>query len=271
MTKPYAEVIGDPIAQSKSPLIHGFWLNALGIDADYRKTRVTPEELPAYFADRRADPAWRGCNITIPHKIAALDHVEDRGGIRQSIGAINCVLRADDSDALIGTNTDVGGFAAPIAGLDLTGRHVAVIGAGGAARAVLYGLARLGVGRVTILNRNPLKAAALLATFGLKGDAVPLNSPLPPVALLANTSALGMQGQPPLEIDLSPLPEDAVVYDIVYAPLETELLAQAHDRGLDTVDGLEMLVGQAALAFELLFGAEPPRERDDELRGLLTA
>lgn len=266
----YAEVIGDPIAHSKSPLIHGFWLDALGIDADYRATHVTPDGLAAFFDARRSDPAWRGCNITIPHKQAALDFVEDRGGVRASIGAINTVVRAEDG-ALIGTNTDAGGFYAPIAGLPLEGAHAVVIGAGGAARAILFALARIGIGRVTIQNRNVLKAAALLSQFGLKGDAVPLGSPLPPAALVVNASALGMTGQPPLDLDLSPLPEDAVVYDVVYAPLETDLLAQARARELDTVDGLEMLVGQAALAFELFFGAEPPRDRDDELRALLTA
>jgi shikimate dehydrogenase len=265
----YAEVIGDPIAHSKSPLIHGFWLKALDIDAEYRATHVTPDELPGYFESRRADPNWRGCNITLPHKQAALDHVEDRGDVRGSIGAINTVVRAEDG-ALVGTNTDAGGFYAPIAGLDLEGRHAVVIGAGGAARAVLFALSKLGIGRVTILNRNVLKAAALLSSFGIKGDAVPLGSPLPPADLLVNASALGMTGQPPLELDLSRLPEDAVVYDIVYAPLETALLAQARDRDLDTVDGLDMLIGQAALAFELFFGAEPPRDRDDELRDLLT-
>jgi len=265
----YAEVIGDPIAHSKSPLIHGFWLNALGIDAEYRAAHVTPAALADYFESRRADPAWRGCNITIPHKQAALDHVEDRGDVRGSIGAINTVVRAEDG-ALIGTNTDAGGFYAPIAGLDLEGRHAVVIGAGGGARAILFALSRVGIGRVTILNRNVLKAAALLSSFGVKGDAVPLGSPLPPADLLVNASALGMAGQPPLDLDLSPLPEDAVVYDIVYTPLETPLLAQARDRALDTVDGLDMLIGQAALAFELFFGAEPPRERDEELRALLT-
>ncbi|MBB5711124.1 shikimate dehydrogenase [Sphingomonas xinjiangensis] len=267
---PYAEVIGDPIAQSKSPLIHGFWLKALGIDAEYRATHVTPEGLADYFATRAADPAWRGCNITLPHKIAALDHVDDRGSVRDSIGAINTVIRGEDG-ALIGTNTDAGGFYAPIAGLELEGQHAVVIGAGGAARAILFALSRVGIGRVTILNRNVLKAAALLARFGIKGDAVPLGSPLPPAELLVNASALGMVGQPPLDLDLSPLPGDAVVYDAVYAPLETDLLAQARERDLDTVDGLEMLVGQAALAFEMFFGAEPPRDGDDELRALLTA
>ena len=268
LTTGYAEVIGDPIAHSKSPLIHGFWLDALEIDAEYRAVRVAPEGLADYFAARRADPAWRGTNITIPHKQAALDLVEDRGGVRATIGAINTVVRAEDG-ALIGTNTDAGGFYTPIAGLDLEGRHAMVVGAGGGARAILFALARLGIGRVTILNRNVLKAAALLSSFGIKGDAVPLGSPLPPADLLVNASALGMAGQPPLDIDLSPLPEHAVVYDIVYAPLETPLLAQARARELDTVDGLEMLIGQAALAFELFFGAEPPRDRDEELRALL--
>ena len=267
-TTGYAEVIGDPIAHSKSPLIHGFWLDALEIDAEYRAVRVAPEGLADYFAARRADPAWQGCNITIPHKQAALDLVEDRGGVRATIGAINTVVRAEDG-ALIGTNTDAGGFYTPIAGLDLEGRHAVVVGAGGGARAILFALARLGIGRVTILNRNVLKAAALLSSFGIKGDAVPLSSPLPPADLLVNASALGMTGQPPLDIDLSPLPEHAVVYDIVYAPLETPLLAQARARELDTVDGLEMLIGQAALAFELFFGAEPPRDRDEDLRALL--
>jgi shikimate dehydrogenase len=267
-TTGYAEVIGDPIAHSKSPLIHGFWLDALEIDAEYRAVRVAPEELADYFAARRADPAWQGCNITIPHKQAALDLVEDRGGVRATIGAINTVVRAENG-ALIGTNTDAGGFYTPIAGLDLVGRHAVMVGAGGGARAILFALARLGIGRVTILNRNVLKAAALLSSFGIKGDAVPLSSRLPPADLLVNASALGMTGQPPLDIDLSPLPEHAVVYDIVYAPLETPLLAQARARELDTVDGLEMLIGQAALAFELFFGAEPPRDRDEELRALL--
>ncbi|WP_419807723.1 shikimate dehydrogenase [Sphingomonas sp.] len=271
MTGPYAEVIGDPIAHSKSPLIHRFWLDALGIDADYRRTQVAPDDLSAFVTQRRGDPAWRGCNVTLPHKVAVMDLVDDPGEVRASIGAMNTLLHQRDG-AVIGTNTDAGGFAAPISALDLGGRHAVVIGAGGAARAVLWALAQLGVERVTVMNRTPLKAAGLLARFGLKGDVVPLAAPLPPTAaLLVNTSVLGMTGQPPLDIDLAPLPEDAVVYDIVYAPLETPLLAGARARDLAVVDGLEMLIGQAALAFELFFGAAPPRDRDEELRGLLTA
>jgi len=268
MTKPYAEVIGDPISHSKSPIIHNFWLERLDIDAEYRTAHVTPEGLAAYFEGRRADPAWRGCNITLPHKETALDHVEDRGELRTSIGAINTVLREDG--ALIGTNTDAAGFYAPISGLELKGADIAVIGAGGAARAVLFALKRIGVANVVLLNRTPLKGAGLLAAFGLKGDALSLDAPLPPVELLINASPLGMMGQSPLPLDLTPLPEDAVVYDLVYAPLETELLVAARARELAVVDGLEMLIGQAAIAFELFFGQPAPRDDDAELRELLT-
>jgi shikimate dehydrogenase len=261
----YAEVIGDPISHSKSPLIHGFWLDALGIDAEYRAQHVTPAGLAEYLDARAADPLWRGCNVTIPHKIDVIDHVGDPGGVADSIGAMNTVLRQADA-TLFGTNTDAAGFWAPLADLDLAGREVVVIGAGGAARAVLFALKQVGCGAVTILNRNVLKASALLARFGLTGQALPLTAKLPPAALLVNASALGMAGQDAPEVDLSPLPADALVYDIVYAPLVTPLLEQAEDRGLETVDGLEMLLGQAAIAFELFFGAAPPRQHDDALR-----
>jgi len=263
-------VIGDPIAQSKSPLIHGFWLEALGIAGDYRRAHVKSDGLAAYVAERRDDPDWRGCNVTMPHKAAIMDLVDDPGAVRGTIGAMNTVVRQPDG-TLIGTNTDAAGFYAPLAELDLEGAPVVVIGAGGAARAVLFALARANVGPVTILNRSPLKAMGLLATFGLKGDVVAPDAPLPPAALLVNSSSLGMTGQPPLDLDLSPLPAGAIVYDLVYSPLRTGLLQAAEARGLDTVDGLDMLIGQAALAFELFFGAAPPEGRDDELRALLTA
>jgi shikimate dehydrogenase len=268
MTTSYAEVIGDPVDHSKSPAIHGFWLGSLGIDARYDRHRVAGDDLGAYFAGRAQDPAWRGCNVTIPHKQAALAHVPDPGGLREGIGAINTVFRGDDG-TLVGTNTDAAGFYAPLGDTDLNGAHVAVLGTGGASRAILFALARIGAAHVTLFARNPLKGAGLLSTFGLKGDVVSFDSPLPPVDLLVNASPLGMQGQPPLSVDLDPLPDHAIVYDIVYAPLETKLLAAARARDLATIDGLEMLIGQAALAFELFFGAAPPRERDVELRRLL--
>jgi shikimate dehydrogenase len=268
MTRPYAEVIGDPIKHSKSPLIHGYWLEQLGIDADYRTAHVTPDELTAYIENRSADPLWRGCNVTIPHKITVMDLVGDPGEVRASIGAMNTILRGEAS-GLIGTNTDAGGFYAPLSGLGLEGKQAVVIGTGGAAHAILFALSRAGIGFVTILARNPLKGAALLARFGLKGDVKALDAKLPPAVLLVNATQLGMTGQPPLNIDLTPLPGDAVVYDIVYAPLETELLVTADARGLVTIDGLDMLIGQAALAFELFFGATPPDD-DEALRDILT-
>lgn len=270
MNKPYAEVIGDPIAHSKSPMIHKFWLARLGIDADYRATLVHPQDLEKFVASRIADPDWRGCNVTIPHKIAVMDHVADPGDVRASIGAMN-TLTWDNNHVLMGTNTDAAGFYAPIADMELAGAQVAVVGSGGAARAVLFALSRCEVGEVALFVRNALKGAGLLAHFGLKGSVHKLDAPVPPVSLLVNATSLGMVGQPKLTLDLSPLPVDAVVYDLVYAPLLTPLLAAAEKRGLATVDGLEMLIGQAAFAFELFFGKAPPRDCDDELRALLTA
>lgn len=267
---PYAEVIGDPIAQSKSPVIHNFWLKTLGMEGDYRRVHVPAGRLPEYIAGARADADWRGCNVTMPHKQAVMDLVDDPGNIRGTIGAMNTIVRQPDG-SVIGTNTDAAGFYAPLAELDLEGAPVAIVGAGGAARAVLFALARANVGKVTILNRTPLKAMGLLATFGLKGDVVALDAPLPPAVLLVNSSSLGMHAQPPLDLDLSPLPDDAIVYDLVYSPLQTGLLKAAEARGLDTVDGLDMLIGQAALAFELFFGRPPPEGRDEDLRALLTA
>lgn len=269
MTRPYAEVIGDPVSHSKSPLIHNFWLEKLGLEAAYRTHHVLLEQLEAYFADRRDDPDWRGCNITIPHKIAALDHVSDPGGVRETIGAINTVTHGPDG-ILFGTNTDAAGFLGPILDVPLTDAHAVLIGSGGAAQAILFALAQVGCGRVTMLARNALKGAALLARFGLKGEVKPLGASVPPAALLVNASPLGMKGQPALDLDLGQLPRDAIVYDIVYAPLETGLLKAARARGLETVDGLEMLVGQAALAFELFFDVAPPEGHDEELRALLT-
>jgi len=267
---PYAEVIGDPIAHSKSPIIHGFWLEKLGIEAEYRKTHVRPEELAAYFLKRRADPDWLGCNVTIPHKVAVMDYVSDPGGVGDLIGAMNTIA-CETAGPLIGTNTDAGGFLAPLQATGWKGSSALIIGAGGAARAILYALSQTGVKDITIMVRNVAKAQALLDHVGVKGQAITMSDPLPAVDLLVNSSPLGMEGQAPLDIDLSPLHEKSVVYDIVYAPLDTELLVQARERGLKTVDGLEMLIGQAALAFDIFFDAEAPREYDDELRVRLLA
>ena len=268
-SKTYAEVIGDPISHSKSPLIHGFWLKKLGIDAEYKATHVKPEDLADYIASRREDPNWRGCNVTLPHKIALMDHVADPGGVRDSIGAMNTVIR-DEQGVLTGTNTDAGGFYTPLSESDLSGQTACVIGNGGAARAILFALSKMDLGEVHIMARNPLKSMGLLNQFGLKGDCVQMDAALPSTALLVNTTPLGMTGvAETLDLDLSPLPEGAIVYDIVYTPLVTPLLKQAKERRLNVIDGLEMFIGQADLAFELFFGQPAPRQHDKELRKLL--
>lgn len=266
MKKPYAEVIGDPIAHSKSPLIHGFWLGRLGIDAEYRACHIRPEELEHYFAARRADPLWRGCNVTVPHKVAAMEWVDCLDGEALAIGAINTVTR---DGGLVGHNTDIAGFLEPLGSRRFD--CVTVIGAGGAARAVLAGLAARGAQWISLQNRSVDKAQALLAEFGLNGCAGSLGAAVPTAELLVNTSSLGMAGQPELPLVEQYVADGGLVYDIVYAPLETRLLKAARARGQQTIDGLAMLIGQAAVAFELFFSQPAPREHDAELRELLTS
>ncbi len=264
----FAEVIGDPIAHSKSPMIHGYWIAALGLEADYRATHVTADALADYIASRRNDPVWRGCNVTLPHKIAICDLVDDPGDVRSNVGAMNTIFRNDAGD-LIGTNSDIAGFAQPISDRDWAGAQATVIGSGGAANAVLFALKQLGFARVDMIARSPLKAMALLSRFGLKGQVLGMDASVRATQLLVNASSLGMTGQADYAPDLSALDDDAIVYDLVYAPLETALLATAADRGLAVLNGLDMLVGQAAIAFELFFGIAPPRDQDDALFAML--
>jgi shikimate dehydrogenase len=272
----YAEVIGDPIAHSKSPVIHNFWLEKLGIAAQYRKAHVRAEELEDYFARRRDDPDWRGCNVTIPHKEkvgAAIDEVDAKAG---AIGAVNTVYRGE-SGLLIGTNTDVDGVEEALFGLELAGEEATVIGGGGAARAAFAALARRECAAVHVLARNPQKAAAVADACGVfaVGHKLDPGSPaLCEAMLLVNATQLGMTGQERMPgyilTELADLAKGALVFDMVYAPLETQLLAEARRKGLRTADGLTMLIGQAAVAFEKFFGVAPPREDGDaELRGLL--
>ena len=280
MSVPYAEVIGDPVAHSKSPLIHNFWLAKLGIAAEYRKTQVRPEELATFLAERRRDPEWRGCNVTVPHKeavIACLDRLDPLAG---RIGAVNTIVR--DGDDLIGHNSDAPGFMEPldeIIASDESFRSAILIGAGGAARAIAFALADRGM-TVFVLNRNPMRAAALMGDSGCgpswaEPEAYDLGLAqerrIVGNWLIINATSLGMTGKPPLEFSLRQVDEEAVIYDIVYAPLETPLLAEARARGMRTIDGIQMLVGQAAAAFALFFGVPAPREHDAELRALLTA
>ncbi len=265
--KPYAEVIGDPIAHSKSPVIHGFWLEKLGIEAAYRTCHVKPEGLADYFTARRADPHWRGCNVTVPHKLAVLPFMDSISPLAARIGAVNAIVRNADG-TLAGGNTDATGFAEPLAGRVF--QSVIVVGAGGAARAVLAGLSTRRIPHVTILNRDVGKAQGLLGEFGLTGFAGSLEADCPKADLLVNSSSLGMEGKPALPSLVHHVAGGGLVYDIVYAPLETPLLATARAQGLEVIDGLSMLVGQAAEAFAAFFGQAAPRRHDAELRALLT-
>ena len=285
MSTSYAEVIGDPIAQSKSPAIHNFWLERLGIAREYRATRVAPGGLAEYFAERRTDPAWRGCNITMPHKQAAMPLLDRIEPLARRVGAVNTVHHAKDG-ALVGRNTDVGGFLEPLAEF-LARRHLfrmaRVIGTGGAARAIVAGLAGEGF-TLVLAGRDPGKAKAILDELAPDGEhhAVALAAFADPTDfpfddregccdLVVNASPLGMRGQPPLAFDWSHAPPGSIAYDIVTDPLETPFLRDARAAGFAAVDGLAMLIGQAAGAFERFFGAPPPREHDAELRDRLAA
>lgn len=264
-----AGVLGWPVAHSKSPLIHRFWLAKLGLDGDYGRFPVHPDRLADAI---RALPALglAGVNVTVPHKVAALAFLDALDATVEQVGAANCVVVGDDG-RLTGWNTDVDGVWEPTAALDLAGSEAILVGAGGAARAALAALRRHAVGHVTVVNRSAERAAELLRAARQSGDVRALGEPLPPAAILVNASSLGMTGQPPLDLDLAALRDGAVVFDAVYAPLDTPLLAAARARGLIAIDGLQMLVAQAAAAFELFFAARAPREHDAELRALLTA
>lgn len=283
--KAYAEVIGDPIAQSKSPAIHNFWLGKLGIDAKYRACHVRGDELADYLDKRRADPDWRGCNVTMPHKQAVMACLERIEAPAAAIGAVNTVLPGE-AGGLTGTNTDAAGFLEPLA-KELVQTHyfrmARVIGTGGAARAIITALAGEGF-TLVVAGRDPGKARALLDELAPDGDhhtphlshfAAPTDFVFDEregcCDLIVNASSLGMAGQAPLAFDFSHAPPRSIVYDIVTSPIETPLLANARAAGFRTVDGLSMLIGQAAVAFERFFGQAPPRKHDAELRAILTA
>jgi shikimate dehydrogenase len=265
---PYAEVIGDPIAHSKSPIIHKFWLEKLGLEGDYRRVQVRTSELGSYVASRRKDPDWRGCNVTMPHKASIAPLLDDVNPSARRIGAVNTVGRFDD--AVVGLNTDWIGLHLALGQNSADGKDVVLVGAGGAARAALEALKLATPRSLVILNRDPAKAAGLLSHFGIEGEALPLGDP-PAADLLINASALGMVGYPPLDMDISALRAGGAVLDMVYHPLDTPLLEEARRHGLHAIDGLEMLIHQAAAAFQYFFGTSAPEPAaGPELRELLT-
>jgi len=261
MISPTACVVGWPVKHSRSPVIHRFWLRQYGIAGDYVIHPVEPEKIGAFFAGF-IDGPFAGCNVTVPHKEAAFAAVDDMEPAGRAIGAVNTVWR--DGRRLVATSTDGIGFLANLdegaPGWDAAPGPAIVLGAGGAARAVVWALRERGFAPVHVVNRTAGRAEALAARFG--GDVRPaawdaLPRLLGDARILVNSTSLGMEGQPALDLDLGGLPADCLVTDLVYVPLETGLLAAARARGLRTVDGLGMLLHQAAPGFAHWFGRMP--------------
>lgn len=265
-------IIGWPAGHSRSPLIHNYWIRQHGIVGEYRKEAVPPEEFAAFLASFESR-GYVGANVTIPHKESALAlSVPDARA--NAVGAANTLWR--DSDILRSTNTDVEGFLANLdaaaPGWELGLDSAVVLGAGGSARAVVFGLIERGVSRIHVVNRSLERARALRQRFGAAVAPrgwVEAPALLGGARLLVNTTSLGMKGQPPLAIDVGRLPDRAVVADLVYVPLATPLLAAARARGLATADGLGMLLHQAVRGFSLWFGVVP--RVTPELRALVEA
>lgn len=261
---PRAGVIGWPVAHSRSPKLHGFWLKQHGLVGRYDKLPVPPEDLAAFIADLPREPGFRGVNVTIPHKIAVLSLMAQVDDAARRIGAVNTVVVQPDG-SLHGSNTDAFGFIENLkadapAGWKAAAGPAVVLGAGGAARAVIVALLDAGVSELRLANRSIEKAEALAAEFGKAILPVAWDERMQALAgtnLLVNTTSLGMAGQPPLEIALDDLPLAALVNDIVYSPLVTDLLANAKARGNPVVDGLGMLLHQGRPGFEAWFGVAP--------------
>ena len=264
-------LIGWPAAHSRSPLIHHYWLRALGIEGGYNVEAVPPEGF-AEFVLHLSTHGFVGANVTLPHKERALALTKPDARARAA-GAANTLWY--EGGELCSTNTDIEGFInnldACASGWD-TIEDALVLGAGGSSRAVVFGLIERGIKRVHLANRTVERARALADQFGANVHPVAwetIDGLLPRAGLLVNTTSLGMHGQPALELDASLLPSHAVVADLVYVPLETPLLSAVRARGLKTADGLGMLLHQAVRGFELWFGQRP--EVTPELRALVEA
>src|ERR1700716_2087734 len=264
-------LIGWPAAHSRSPLIHHYWLRKLGIEGGYNIEAVPPEGF-AEFVLHLSTHGFAGANVTIPLKERALALSWPDARAR-AVGAANTLWY--EGGELCSTNTDIEGFVSNLdawaPGWDAA-TDALVLGAGGASRAVVFGLIERGIKRVHLANRTVERARALADQFGANVHPVSwdaIEDLLPRAKLLVNTTSLGMHGQPMLEVDVGLLPSHAVVADLVYVPLETPLLAAARARGLKPADGLGMLLHQAVRGFELWFGARP--EVTPELRALVEA
>jgi shikimate dehydrogenase len=260
MTVACACVIGHRVGYSRSPALYGYWLHTLGLEGRYDLVDLAPEAFAAFLGHLAAH-GYVGANVTKPHKQAAFELLDDRDAAADAIGAVNTVWL--DGDRLIGSNTDAGGFLAnldaQVPGWDGLGGPVVVLGAGGAARAVVYGL-RTRKLDVVVVNRTLARAETLAHHFGTGVASYPWSQTptlVRAARLLVNATLLGATGQEAPAIELSHLPAEAVVCDLNYMPLESELLRAARLRGLRTADGLGMLMHQAVPAFERFFGARP--------------
>ncbi|WP_417687318.1 shikimate dehydrogenase [Roseibium sp.] len=273
MTKKVA-ITGWPVAQSRSPMVQGYWLKKHGIDGDYGRQAVEPENAEKFYANFAAS-GLSGGNVTVPHKEVAAKACDWLDDAAKAMGAVN-TLWLDDDGKLCGANTDGIGFLGNLdqwaPGWDNEPGVAVVLGAGGASRAIIWSLLSRGFKEVHIFNRTVEKARELVRQFGSKTFAhgwEEVEDYLGKADILVNTTSLGMTGKPPLEIDLSKLSRTALVTDAIYSPLKTDLLLQAEARGNPIVDGLGMLLHQAVPGFERWFGVRP--EVDDELRALILA
>jgi shikimate dehydrogenase len=266
-------IIGHPVAHSRSPLIHGHWLAEYGLAGSYERVDVPTAEVPAFIERLRADE-FVGGNVTVPNKEIVLPLLDRVSETARAMGAANTLWMEDGR--LHGDNTDAYGFLAHldacVPGWAGRSKTALILGAGGAARAVVHGLADRGLSRIMLVNRSTERAIELAAAFPKMVGAQPwqaISALVGESDLIINTTSLGMRGQPPLEIDLSGLRPGTIVDDIVYVPLETPLLAEARRRGGIPVDGLGMLLHQAVPGFERWYGVRP--QVTAELRAKLEA
>jgi len=266
-------VIGWPVAHSRSPLIHGYWLKKYAIDGSYVKRPVRPDEVAAFLRGLR-DEGLAGCNVTIPHKEAAYATAAEKMPAARAVGAANTLWF--EGDRLVADNTDSAGFMnhlqASAPRFDARTSAVSVLGAGGAARGIIHAFLACGVPEVRVFNRTRERAEAVARHFGARvrvHDWRDRADRSRDVGVLVNTTSLGMEHGMPLEMDLTVLGDACVVSDLVYVPLITPLLAAARQRGLTVVDGLGMLLHQATPGFHKWFGVDP--EVTDALRALLVA
>ncbi|MGH6922285.1 MAG: shikimate dehydrogenase [Propylenella sp.] len=273
MTARRAFVVGWPVAHSRSPLIHRFWLKRHGIDGDYRAEAVPPDAIEGFLSSF-AEHGYCGGNVTLPHKEAAFRACKVLTPVARQLEAANTLWL--EGSTLHGDNTDAYGFAA---NLDENvkddwrgGGNALVLGAGGAARAVIFALVEAGYRSVAVLNRTPARAVALAEHFGAPVRAGGLDlipELLPSADIVVNTTSAGLDGDTSLKIDWREARPDAIATDLVYVPLVTPFLAAAAEHGLNVVDGLGMLLHQAVPGFEHWFGARPTV--DPELRALVVA